>query len=453
MTHNKDNAIQQEETVNIMAEISHRYLPFWPLFILTIGISLFLGHIYLRYQTPQYNAYASIMLKDKETGVESVLNALEGTEQKQNVENEIEILKSRRIMSDVVSTLGLYAQVYVPGRVRHVLFYEQCPVSFVSLSKEPIRPSNGLVSFTYMPREKVVLLNGTKYPVDSAVNLPYGRFKIVVNRNLDVRNNSQYFLQMRPIEDVAKDFLQNLGIQTGSKQSTILNLSFTDPIPKRAEDILNTLIDVYNKGAVEDKNTTAKNTLDFITKRLETLTHDLSNVEGVIQNYKSAHGGIADISTQGTAILGNVQALDEQISQVNFQLTVIEDIERFVLTSDEQTGTVPSTFGINDPQLLQFLNKLNEEEAKLVRLRRTVGEASPAIITVKNQIAQIKPALLENIKSLKQNINTKKSKLQGEVNRIRGQLSTLPVIEKDLIEITRDQSVKKQSVYIPAPET
>ncbi len=437
----EDSSLQEEEKVNIIGEIAHRYLPFWPVFVLTIGISLFLGHLHLRYQTPLYMATATIMLKDKETGMESVLNALEGTEEKQNVENEIEILKSRKIMSEVVIQMGLYAQIYVPGRVKHVLLYESCPVTFVSLNPQEIRPSPGLVNFTYMPGEKVVMLEGKKYPLDSAVNLTFGKFRINVNPMVVIHNNSQYFLQIKKVNDVAKDFLGNLGIFTGSKQSTVLNLSMTDPVPKRAEDVLNTLIVVYNKTGIDDKNTAAKNTLDFIEDRLAKLTIALSDVEGDVRDYKTREG-ITDVSSQGSQILRSVEIIDQQIAEVNIQLSVLENIEDYVIKSDEHTGTVPSTFGINDPTLLLILGKLNDAEANLSRLRKTVAENSPSIIAVKNQIAQIKPNLLANIRNLRRNLMTTRQELMNESLKYTSQLKQLPRKDMELAELRREETVK-----------
>jgi tyrosine-protein kinase Etk/Wzc len=442
MNQNKENLpLPQEEPVNIMGDIAHKYLPFWPVFIITIGISLFLGHIHLRYQTPLYMANASIMLKDKETGVESVIKALEGTDEKQNVENEIEVLKSRRIMSEVVIKMGLYSQIYVPGRVKHVLLYETCPVTFTALNPLEIKSSPGLVNFTYMPSEKSVLIEGRKYPLDMPVNLPYGKFQINVNPLMSVQKNAQYFLQVKKVNDVAKDFLANLGVSTGSKQSTLLNLSMTDPVPKRAEDVLNTLIEVYNKSGVDDKNTAAKNTLDFIDGRLENLTKAISEVETEVQIYKTEKG-ITDVTAKGAQVLSSVEAIDQQIGEVDIQLSVLDNIENYVMNSGE-TGTVPSTFGINDAGLLAILSKLNQAESKLSSLRKTVAENSPAIIGVKNEIAQLKPNLLQNITNLKANLLTTRAQLRNQLSKYSSILRSIPEGERKLTEITRDEVVKK----------
>ena len=67
--------------------------------------------------------------------------------------NEIEILKSQKLMNQVVIDMGLYAQIYVPGRVQNLLAYESCPVKFISTDIEHIQPTSGLVEFKYLPGE------------------------------------------------------------------------------------------------------------------------------------------------------------------------------------------------------------------------------------------------------------------------------------------------------------
>ena len=438
------NVKPKVETVNIAGEIIQKYLPYWPIFLITISIGITFSFFKIRYATPMYQAGAGIMLKDKEDGVESVLNALEGTESKKNVENEIELLKSQNLMTQVVKDLGIYAHIYEPGRVKHLLAYNTTPVSFKALQPDSFQ-ATGMLKFTYLPKEKAVLLEGKKYPLEVPVNTPYGKFRINYNSENDIEENQQYFLQLVSVKNMAKALCSQLNVFTGGKQSTIVNLKITDPSPKRAEDILNTLIKVYNEASVKDKNSTAAATLEFIDNRLKLVINELSNIEMDVQSYKSREG-IVDISAEGTAYLSSVQSSDQQVSEVNIQLSVLEQVERYVIDKNETGGTVPATLGISDPILLQLLSKLNEAELQLERLRKTSAENSPSIITVKSQISQLKPSLLENIRNLKANLTGTRAKIMGESSKYSSMLRNIPKKEREILEIGREQGVK-QSIY------
>jgi uncharacterized protein involved in exopolysaccharide biosynthesis len=94
----------QEKETNIFEEISQKYLPYWPIFIFTILISVFAAYLYLRYTQPIYRVSGKILVKDEKKGVDAskVLDALNVFGEKKIVENEIDIIKSWPIMESVV---------------------------------------------------------------------------------------------------------------------------------------------------------------------------------------------------------------------------------------------------------------------------------------------------------------------------------------------------------------
>jgi len=434
----------KNDTANLFNDVISKYLPFWPVFALATIVCFGITFLKLRYTTPLYKASATIMLKDEETGMESVIKALEGTESKKNVENEIEIIKSRGIMSQVVVDMGLYAEIFSPGRINNLYSYSNCPVSFKAINPSAVY-NTGLINFTYFPSEKAIELSGKKYPLEDTVLTPYGKFRINYQHKNDVKDNRKYFVKFSKVDDMAKNLLSNLTISSGSKQTTILNLGLTDPVPERAVDVLNALIKEYNRAGVADKNTMSQNTLKFIEERLAKVTIELSSIEMDIENYKQRED-IVDISTQGSAYLANVQTSDQQLAEVNIQLSVMDNIEKYLINKSDNSGTVPSTFGISDPTLMGLLNKLNDAEMQLSRLRKTGAENSPTVLALQSQISQLKPSILENIRNLKQNLRATESKIRGQSNRYTSMLQTIPKKERELLDINRQQTVKN-SIY------
>ncbi len=431
--------VLKDQSVNLLSELTQRFLPYWPVFLIALIISISFAFVKLRYATPMFRAFATIMLKDEETGVESVISALEGTTAKKNVENEIEIIKSARLMNKVVIDMGLYAQVFMPGRVRHLYAYKSSPVSFIAIEPETINSSE-MINFTFLPNENAIELKNVRYNLDDTVNTPYGKFALIANKNSNITDNRIFMVRFVKVSEVVKQLLSNLTIGTGAKQSTVLNLSITDPVPDRAVDVLNKLISVYNKAGIDDKNTMAENTLEFIENRLGLITVELSSIEGQIESYKSEEG-IVNISSEGAVYLNSVQASDQSLSEVKIQLSVLDQVERYVVNKSDMPGTVPATLGISDPILMRLLNQLNEAELQLNKLKRTGAENSPAILSLQGQIAQLKPSILENIRNLKQNLQATETKLQSESNKYSSLLRSIPKKERKLLDITRQQSV------------
>src|SRR5690606_14813432 len=140
---------------------------------------------------------------------------------------------------------------------------------------------------------------------------------------------------------VAKSLSGRLSVSAVSKMSSVIDLSIQDEVPKRAEDILNSLIENYDKAAINEKNDLAKNTLAFVEDRLSYVTKDLDSIEKKIQQYRSGQGAI-DISTQGGLFLRNVSENDQKLSDVNMKLAVLNQVEDFVQAKKNSGGIVPS---------------------------------------------------------------------------------------------------------------
>mgnify|MGYP001601752483 FL=1 len=129
------NKITEGREENMMQQLVSKYLPYWPLFLLAIAIALGLGYTYLRYTIPVYEATATLIIKDDKKGNEEskLVESLDQISSKKIVENEIEIIQSRKLMENVVRSLGLYAPIYQQGDVHNVLAFTQSPVTIIAL--------------------------------------------------------------------------------------------------------------------------------------------------------------------------------------------------------------------------------------------------------------------------------------------------------------------------------
>ena len=446
-TENSSGALGIDDSKNIFSIIAFKYLPYWPIFVLTILISLTVCWFYLRYETPIYKANASIVLKeDKPTDKTDALELLGlSSNSEKNLENEFEVLKSHTLMRKVVTDMGLYAQVYIKGNVRDILAYPYSPVVFISLNPELIQSRT--IPFKYLPAEDAVLLAGKKYPLEVPVNTPYGIFRI--NKNKDIqfssekgkKENEGLYLQLTPVNSLAKDIDKRLIVEAKSKNSSVISLTITDQSAKRAENILNNLIRVYNKAGIDDKNTTAANTLSFIRDRLAIVNSDLSKVEDQIQSYKSKEG-IVDLSEQGKLYLGSVQSTDQKLAETQIQLSVLDQIEKYVIKKGDKPGTVPATLSVSDPLLLELLQKLYEAELDLDKIRGTAGENSPSVKALQSDIDRIKPGILENLNSLRKSLLVTEKSLEAQGNRNSEVLKAVPYRERELLAINRKQIIE-----------
>ncbi|MGX5818967.1 GumC family protein [Chitinophaga lutea] len=434
---------QSQEQTDLLALIRYRYLSHWPLFLLATVLAIAGAFAYLRYATPTYRVSSTLLVKEesKKIGESDLLSQLDLFGSDKNIENEMQILSSRTLANEVTRNLHLFGEVYQQGKVRDILAYENAPVEFVFLQPERIREGKPeQVPMVYDSIHRRVFLYNKAYPLFDTVNTRWGQMIIKPRPGVAVPHMPCY-LKITDEKTATQTVLSRLQVSPVSKMATVINLHYADVAPVRGEQILNELIRVYNRAAIEDKNRVAASTMSFVEERLRVVTRELNQVEKEVEQFKTT-AGIVDISEQSKLFLESVQENDSKMSEANMQLSVLDAIERYVSNRQEGQNTVPATLGLTDPVLLELVGKLNEAEMEREKLRKTTGEASPVIQALDRTIAKLKPAVQENIRSLRSNLTAGKDKLEAANSRFMGMLRTVPGKERALLEVSRQQIIK-----------
>ncbi|HEX9511603.1 MAG TPA: polysaccharide biosynthesis tyrosine autokinase [Puia sp.] len=428
---------------NMFSELMYRYLPYWPLFLILFVFCVSGAWLYLRYATPIYETSATILVKDEKKGVDdaNLMEQLDLFGSKKLVENEIEVIKSRTLMHEVVVNLSLYAPVTYKGSIKSRSAYLYSPVVVQVRNPDSLTPEKK-VFFTYDSLQKEVVLGNQHVPLGQWVSDSLNDIRFIANPNYTVPEEKRpLFFSLVDTRKVTDQLIEGMKVTQATKLSSVINLKLRDAVPKRAEDVLNSLINGYNKAAINDKNALASNTLKFINERLGLVVTELDSVERGIQRYKT-NEGIIDLSAQGQLYLDNVGQNDQKLSQINVQLAVMDQVEKYVQGKNDQPGIVPSTFGVEDPTLTQLLGRLYDLEVQYEGLRKTTAENNPLLLSLRNEIAKIKPNILENIHSLRRNLEAGKGNLSGTSSQYASILKKLPQKERGLVEISRQQSIK-----------
>jgi tyrosine-protein kinase Etk/Wzc len=428
-------------------QIISRYIPYWPLFLVLLVICLGCAKLYLRYTTPIYESTATILIKDESKGMENseALASLNIFGSKKIVENEIEVIRSRTVMKNVVKNLGLYAPIYIDGKISSVSAYISSPIK-IFLKDADSLVETGKVYCSYNPDLKQVTIDGQPYILNQWINSKWGSIKFIVNkRYAEPAQKKALFFLLIDVKKIANGLVAGLDVSPASKLSSIINLKLYDDVPQRGEDILNEVISVYNAVSIDEKNKSSANALSFVTARLKSVVQELDSSEIAIQRFK-ANKGIVDISEQGKQFLQNVGDNDQKISGISVQLSVLDQVEKYVMGKDNTSGIVPSTAGLTDGLLSSLLEKLNTAEIQYEKLRKTTGENNTVLQSLRDQIEKIKPSILENIHSQRDNLIASRSNLASTSEGYKSMLRDIPQKERELIEISRSQAIKN-NVY------
>ena len=436
----RKSGIQQDG--NIVQQMLFRYLPYWPLFVVMLILGVAAAYLYIRYAVPVYQANASILVKDEKKGVNDakVVDEINLFGSNKIVENEIEMVRSRGLLKNVVNNLHLYAPMYEEGKVNIVPAFTKSPVQLVVESPDSLYAAEKIY-FSYDKSKKVVTVEGKQFPLDKWVKTDYGTpWKFIANPYYESWHveKPMFFKLIEPKYVI--DYLDDkLSVTPSSKQSTVITLKVKDPVPVRGKLILNELIKQYAQESVKDKNELALNTLKYVEENLAARKRELDSVDRSIEKFRNDNK-VVDIGAQGQQYLAGSSVNDAELGKLDAQLSVLKEVESYVRSKGNDRAIVPSVSGL-DPLLGTLLGRLYDAEGKYKQLISTTGENNPMALQMKQEVDQLRPAILDNIASQKRNLTSQRSSVASSGGKYNSLLSTIPEKERELTFISRDRDI------------
>ncbi len=430
------------------------YLSHWAIFLLSIIICGAAAYYYCKTQIPTYTVSASIYLNDENASTKS--NAVTmGSENpmvnlKQYIdETEIEILKSRNNLVKIVDSLKLSYAYYREGRLRDLPVYRTAPIE-VTMDSVSLKHLSAPIKLTVTPED-----NGIKVTAVTSVNdeeetvektfakLP-GKIQLgtgsvtIANSPLVSQLDGTYKVVIRNPSSVAASIANSLSINFAENSYTILRIKVNTPLVEQGADIINTLMALYNQRIIEDKNRSALQTEAFIIDRLVNINDELHDVEEKLKRYREEHN-IADIDAQTAMNLNQRSTSEQQISQVDAQMSVLNDVEHRVKRQDnfEMLPTVA-----DDPAVAAAIQSYNTMVSNYDHALQTQTRETGYVRELENRLNQQKSQILDNIASARGSLRATRHSIATLDSRSAGQLAAQPSIDKGLQEIFREQQVK-----------
>jgi uncharacterized protein involved in exopolysaccharide biosynthesis len=396
MERTNHNILEKEN--NGFQQILTKFIPYWPIFLISLIISVGCLYFYLKFTVPIYETTASVLIKDEKKGqedskMEEVLNVF-GT--KKIVENELEIFHSNSLIISVVKKLNLYAPIYEEKGWRGLATtsaYLTSPV-IVEVPDPTDIDEAKKIYFRFSKTDSSIYIKETKYPLNEWVNSPFGTIRFLRNPNYYIgpktpKGTVKYYFDLITLDHATNGVLGNVNVSAASKLSSIINLSIKDPISVRGESIISEIIIAYNLASAERKSSIAYKTLKFIEDRLKNASRELDSVEGSIQKFRDATG-VVNMSEQSRQYLESIESNDRQVSSLNMQLSALAEVEKYVKSKSISGSIVPSLYNINDPSLTQLLTNLSAAQTQYERLKRTTAENNPIMLSLQEEIEKIK---------------------------------------------------------------
>lgn len=438
--------------------IFDQYASHWKWFVLGVFISLSIAYLYLRYTTPQYRASTTILMKDeKKGGLSSELAAFSDMGiggGKNNIDNEIEILKSRTLIESTVRKMNLNIAFVAEGKIISTNLYKGSPilVDFIDqksdfYTKARSYEYQALSATTFnlsdLTGEGNLLKPKKVYVYGQPIATKYGT--LVINKSLTTApslNENQKSIQIliSPLENVAGSFRSRLVVAPLSKTSSIVELSLVDPVLEKAEDFLDNLVQNYNAEAAADKNFISENTSQFIANRLALITEELDGVEKSVENFKNSNQ-LTDIETEAKLFIESSSEYDKLGVEADIQLNIISSMQDFMKKS-KKSDLLPTN--IVSGEATELIGSYNQLVLDRNRILKSATEANPTVIKIDDQLSSLKSTVASSLSRMKSNLTIQKRNLDSQEGLFNSKIGKIPVQERQFRVIARQQKVKEE---------
>lgn len=466
--------IKQKEEINlqqIIQIISRKKI----ILVISLFSFLLIAFIYNMISTPVYESFVLAKKENPSDGRDiDEIKKIFSMQTMDNLNTEIEIVKSGTVLKRVIDELNL------------TFFIEE--VEWNNDKSENINASftdynnylnSGIENAHKLPRFHHINVSysypGGKFLIQKSAN---GELEIYINGNNKILPASivldnvelklpglqmifswpnsaagdKIYLNIKNIEKAISKLKNRIRI-SAIGETNIAKLTVESESPQMAQVLANTIIEKYRNYRLENKRQNVLSSFDFVNNQLDGIKEKLENAEHELSKFKSDNQiAIMDESSKNIIeFLSNLEGekikvdldLGEYKNKRNGMKRELKDKGYF-----DQTHLSPQNRDGRATPFSSLLEQLSDMEIQRLGLLQRRKESHPEVITINEQIAQIKSKLAEynqntliSYNIIIDGLRKKRSDLNRLIERYSKKIETLPEKNSELIQLTRNKNV------------
>ncbi|TYK39523.1 GumC family protein [Bacteroides pyogenes] len=445
---------KEEETINLRDTL-FKYIIHWPWLAGMVAVCLIAAYAYLYVTPPVYNVSATVLIKDdKKGGGNNAMTGLEGLgltgvmSSSQSLDNEMEVLRSKSLVKEVVEQLGLYVTYRDEDPFPKEDLYLTSPVQVSLTPQEASELKKPMEVYMVLHPEGVLDVNvevGEKRYEKRFDKLPAvfptdeGTLAFFASGD-SLKKEKRHITAVisRPMQ-VAKEYGGRLNVAPTSKTTSVAVISLKDTSKERGKNFINKLVEMYNRNTNNHKNEIAQKTAQFIDERIGIISKELGSTEANLEAFKRS-AGITDLSSDAQIALTGSAEYEKKRAENRTQINLVQDLRKYMLRNEYEV--LPSNVGLQDAALTASIDRYNEMLIERKRLLRTSTEDNPAIVNLNTSIQAMKANVQATLDGTLQGLMITKADLDREAGRFSQRISNAPGQERELVSISRQQEIK-----------
>lgn len=439
----------------------------WQWFILSLLICVLSGWLYLRYKTPTYQLSAPILIKNDNSRhsntsqMQSDIEDFGFLSNSTGIENEIEVLRSRILIREVVKDLKLYVEYRKEGNIINNSVYPDQPVHvdldpahLDSLDKTLIQGPRSLKmelsrSGDYYVVRGCYVKNGQEgknfarkfKSLPASFSTDYGVLTFTADYQKKMKPNDVYQIKLVPPMQMATRYKSAMKVAPMTKKTSVALVTVKDENYVRGMDFLFHLAECYNRQANADKNEIALRTEEFINERMAKINAELGNTEDALEDFKRRNA-VTNLNIDASESVQKSSEYSGRLSQANSQIQMLDYLREFVNNPANQNQIIPSNVGLTDNNSTALIASYNQAVQDRNRLLKAASEQSPQVKTITATINELQSSIKTALLQARKTADIARQGIQSEYAKYQGKISSAPIQERVLNQIGRQQDVK-----------
>lgn len=440
---------------DLKAEIN-KYIIHWKWFVLSVFVVFFITFLKLRYNQPIYNASTKILMKDTKKGGRlseaAAFSDLGINNGSRNVDDEIEIMKSRTLSEAVVKKLNFNISIISHGKVLDVeLFDKEAPIkiNFINQTADFYEKSmlfdfveNASGTFSLSSTDNLIK-GKQQFRYGQRIKTQYGDLIITKVNSVKQHSSNPLSIVVSPLKNIAGSYRSRLTIEPLVKGSNVIVLNIVDTVEEKAELFLNTLVKTYNENAVADKEFISKNTSVFVANRLALISKELEGVEQDVESFK-VNNKLTDLESESQLYVTGSTEFNRKAIDVQVQLNVLNSVVEYVKKSTNENLLPANLFSDVDGDASTLISSYNDLILERNRMLKSATASNPTVMKIDEQLASLKSTLLSSLDKSQSILKIQKRNIEQNENLFNSKIQKIPSQERQFRDIERQQKVKEE---------
>jgi polysaccharide biosynthesis transport protein len=221
-------------------------------------------------------------------------------------------------------------------------------------------------------------------------------------------------------------FHGGLGIQL-IPNSRLVQISYIDPDPKLATEIVNTLVRTFTEQNFKTKYEAATQTSDWLNTEIDDLRLKVQTSEEKLVRYQKDHS-ILGVDEKQNIVTAKLDELNRELAAAEMDRIQKESTYKLATSADPSVFAKPSREGE-----ISMMAKLRDKQAELgtqrAQLTTQFGAAYPKVVEIDNQLKQIDKEIV-----------TEKARLQEQIRN-----EYLAALQRETLLITAFNGQKQEA--------